>query len=120
MAARFLIACWLTLWIGCGKQPSPSPSPPEPTTPKTAPAADLSGTVPRVAPAAGAPADEAQIAALLNELSQAVRKYGAEQQRVPKTLEELVANGYLSRVPPAPAGKKFAINKNLQVYLAAP
>ena len=47
-----------------------------------------------------------------------VRKYGAEQRRVPKTLEELVASNYLSRVPQAPSGKKFAINKNLQVYLA--
>ncbi len=62
-------------------------------------------------------ASEAQIAATLGELTQAVRKYGAEQRSVPKTLEELVAKGYLSRIPPAPAGKGFAIDKNLQVYL---
>ncbi|PYI84468.1 MAG: hypothetical protein DME26_13230 [Verrucomicrobia bacterium] len=70
--------------------------------------------------ATSAGAEEAQIAAVLNELTQAVRKYGVEQRRVPKTLEELVAKGYLSRVPEAPAGKKFAINKDLQVYLANP
>jgi hypothetical protein len=55
-----------------------------------------------------------------NELTQAVRKFGAEQRRVPKTLEEVAAGGYLSRIPQAPAGKKFAIDKNLQVYLASP
>ena len=67
-----------------------------------------------------APADETQTAALLNELTQLVRRYGVEQQRAPKTLDELVANGYLASVPPAPAGKRFAIDKKLQVYLANP
>jgi hypothetical protein len=73
--------------------------PPEPATPPAA-------------------SDEARTASLLGELTQAVRKYGVEKRRVPKTLEELVASGYLSQIPQAPAGKKFAINKNLQVYLA--
>jgi len=71
-------------------------------------------------PADAAPADETQTAALLNELTQLVRRYGVEQQRAPKTLDELVANGYLASVPPAPAGKRFAIDKKLQVYLANP
>ena len=62
--------------------------------------------------------DEANLADVLKELTQVVRRFGAEQRRVPKSFEELVAHGYLSRVPPAPAGKRFAIDKNLQVYLA--
>ncbi|MBI2949784.1 MAG: hypothetical protein HYY23_19305 [Verrucomicrobia bacterium] len=64
--------------------------------------------------------NEAQIAAVLNELTQAVRKYSVEQRRVPKSLEEVVASGYWGRIPQAPSGKRFAIDKNLQVYLANP
>ena len=99
MSGRFLIACALAFLIGCGKQKTSSPSP-----------ADSSATA-----AAG---NEAQTAALLSELTQQVRKYAVEQHRAPKTLEELVANGYLDAVPPAPTGKRFAINKDLKVYLA--
>jgi hypothetical protein len=51
-------------------------------------------------------------------LTQAVRKYAAEQQKVPASLEELVAAKYLPAVPEAPAGKRFGIDKKLQVYLA--
>ena len=57
------------------------------------------------------------MATVLNELTQAVRKFGVEQRRVPKSLEEVAARGYLSSVPSAPAGKKFVIDKNLQVRL---
>jgi hypothetical protein len=56
--------------------------------------------------------------AILTELTQKVRRYGLEQRQVPKNLEELVSKGYLPAVPKAPPGKKFAINKNLEVYLA--
>src|SRR4051812_2446601 len=51
--------------------------------------------------------------AVLSELTQAVRRYGAEQQRRPKTLQEVAKKGYLPSIPAAPAGKKFVINKNL-------
>jgi hypothetical protein len=47
-----------------------------------------------------------------------VRRFAAEQRKAPKTLDELVAAGYLSQVPEAPAGKQFAINQKLEVYLA--
>ena len=60
------------------------------------------------------------MASVLAELTQAVRKYAAEQRRAPTTLEELVPGGYLSRVPEAPTGKHFAIDKKLQVYLTNP
>ncbi len=65
-----------------------------------------------------AQAREAQIAATLKELTQLVRKYSVEQRQAPKNLDELVAKGYLSQVPEAPVGKKFAIDKNLQVYVS--
>jgi hypothetical protein len=54
---------------------------------------------------------------LLGELTQLVRNYGAEQRQAPHSLDELVTKGYLSSVPPAPKGKRFAINKKLEVYL---
>jgi len=57
------------------------------------------------------------MAAILGELTQAVRKYSVERRSVPKNLEELVANGYLTQAPQAPAGKKFIISKELRVQL---
>jgi hypothetical protein len=54
---------------------------------------------------------------LLGELTQLVRNYGAEQRQAPHSLDELVTKGYLSSVPPAPKGKRFAINKKLEVCL---
>jgi hypothetical protein len=70
------------------------------------------------APQAGRTIDPAQLQAQLNELTQAVRKFGAEQRRVPKSLDEVVASGYISSLPAPPSGKRFAINKSLQVYVA--
>ena len=118
MFVRLLTACLLAICIGCGKQPASSPSPAELKTDTAVPTAKPSAAAPQVDPSAAAAAEEAQIAAALNELTQAVRRYSVEQRRVPKTLDELVARGYLSRVPQAPGGKTFAINKDLQVYLA--
>ena len=60
----------------------------------------------------------ADMTATLAELTQVVRKYGMEKQKVPKDLNELVAAGYIPQVPAAPAGKKFAIDAKMQVYLA--
>lgn len=92
------MTCSVLLLLGCGKQRS-SPPASEPA-----------------AAAAAANASEVELSLAL--LTQAVRKYSVEQRRVPKTLEELVSAGYLGGVPPAPAGKRFAINQDLKVYLA--
>jgi hypothetical protein len=69
------------------------------------------------APAVGVAGDANQ-ANTLAELTQTVRKYAAEKQRVPKDLNEVVTAGYLPSIPAAPAGKKYAISKQLEVYLA--
>ena len=106
MRSQWIMAGWLVLGIGCGKQPSSSAPAPKPAS--------------QVQPLAPPAVDAAQVSAMLSELTQAVRKFGAEQRRVPKTLEEVAAGGYLTRIPAAPSGKKFAIDKNLQVYLANP
>ena len=39
---------------------------------------------------------------ILNQLTQAVRRFGAEQQRRPQSLQELVDKGYLPSIPAAP------------------
>ena len=63
-------------------------------------------------------AADAQTDLVLNQLTQALRTYAVEQRRAPTNFNELVAQGYLAAIPTAPAGKKFAINKNLQACLA--
>ena len=116
MPARFLVICLAALWVGCGKQPASSPYPAEPKTDPAGHPADAPAAATQTEPSARAP-DDAQMAAILDELTQAVRKYSVERQIVPKNLEELVAKGYLTHVPQAPAGKKFVISKELQVQL---
>jgi hypothetical protein len=61
---------------------------------------------------------EVEVARVLEELTQSVRKFSVEQRQAPRNLEDLVAKGYLDRVPPAPDGRQFVITKNLQVQLA--
>jgi len=119
MFSRVLLSCLLATWVGCGKRSSATPAPPEPkgAAEETATAPPPDSTAPEPSPQVVV-ADEAQIAAALGELTQVVRRFGVEQRRVPKTLDELVTQGYLSRVPEPPAGKKFAINPKLEVYLA--
>ncbi len=102
-----IVVSVITLGAGCGDHSQPpaagtAKNPSENTSPETA----------------GGELDQAAIAAILDELTQIVRKFAAEQRRVPKTLEEVAAAGYLSRLPQPPSGKRFAINNTLQVYLA--
>ncbi len=91
MLARIVLVVLLATWIGCGKNSSGGGA----------------------KDGAAASPQEAQLA----ELTQLVRRYAAEQRHAPKTLDELVTAGYLSQLPEAPAGKKFAISPKLEVYL---
>ncbi|MHB8522406.1 MAG: hypothetical protein ACYDH9_16825 [Limisphaerales bacterium] len=99
-ARRFLglcvVAVLLACFAGCGRRQAPST---------------------RDSAEAGK-AGEDSTPAVLAELTQLVRKYGAEQRQAPNSLDDLVTKGYLTSVPPAPNGKRFAINKRLEVYLA--
>lgn len=47
---------------------------------------------------------------MLGALTQALRKYSAEKQRVPATLNEVVAAGYVQTLPQPPPGKRFVID----------
>ena len=91
-----LLLCALLL-AGCGKK---TESPAAPATPASA---DLTSE-----------GDQAQT---LERLTQAVRKYAAETRSAPKSLNELVAAGYLAEAPTAPAGKQYVIDAQLRVQL---
>lgn len=53
----------------------------------------------------------------LERLTQTVRKYAAETRSAPKSLNELVAAGYLPEAPTPPAGKQYVIDDQLRVHL---
>jgi len=85
---------------GCGPQASQN----------SAPQSD------RAEKSTAATASEPDLTAVLSELTQAVRKFSAEQRRVPKSLDDLVPAGYLPQLPAAPPGKAFVIDqKELKV-----
>ena len=68
--------------------------------------------------APGVQPGEADMDAVLRNLTQAVRKYSVERKQVPKTFSEVVAAGYVQHLPTAPPGKKFEIDpKTRQVVL---
>jgi hypothetical protein len=102
------------LLAGCGKPLETSP--PVPTS-KVEPAQGA-GTAAAPATEEAANASEAALNAALGELTQVLRKYSFERQRLPKTINELVAAGYLKAMPRAPQGRKFEIDpKTVQVVL---
>jgi len=103
------------LCTGCGKSPETSrPTPVSTTEPAQSKKTDAApGTA-----ATLSNESEAALNAALGELTQALRKYSFEHQRLPKTVGEVVAAGYLNNMPQAPRGKKFAIDaKTVQVVL---
>jgi hypothetical protein len=107
-ASAFLIA-------SCGKKPESTS--PTPAMPSAEPAPAGQPQAPNASPASVQPV-QADAGPLLDQLTQVLRKYSVENRRVPASLDEVVAAGYLKGMPPAPAGKKFAIEpKKVQVIL---
>jgi competence protein ComGC len=53
---------------------------------------------------------EAQASPEIAELTKQVRRYSLEKRKLPEKMEDLVTAGYIKSVPPAPAGKKYAID----------
>ena len=109
-AALAIAVLTMLLLTSCGEKPAgPEPaaeSQPAATALPAEPAEPSSTTV-----------DDSAATALAAELTQVVRKYAAEKQRAPKGFEEIVAARYLPSVPVAPGGRKFVIDRNLQVVL---
>jgi hypothetical protein len=61
---------------------------------------------------------EADISAVLEEMTQALRKFSFEKKRLPTSIDELVTAGYLGTKPTAPGSKHFAIDpKEARVVL---
>ena len=121
MVQRFLSTCLLVTWVGCGQAPTSSSAPSAAKPEGTDNTGESTVGETSADPTTSAEADAAaRTAATLQELTQAVRKYSVEQRRTPKTLEELVTHGYLNQLPDPPAGRQFAISKNLQVVLTGP
>jgi hypothetical protein len=116
--AKAFLACVLALAVlvtaGCSKHQA---------DPATNPAAEASAMPPThapgpaVAPApADAVADSGDVNANLASLSAELRKYVVRTRSVPKDFEEFAAKSHL-RAPPAPAGKKYAIQNQAVVLL---
>ena len=96
-----LTCCVLLMAFGCGKK-TESPDPVAKPAVSTAPVAQ----------------GEADMSAVLHDLTQAVRKYSIERKLKPKTFNEVVAAGYVQKLPEPPHGKKFEIDpKTTQVVL---
>ena len=106
-ALSFLAVALAFLLSGCHKKAEVDATPVAENP--TAPAVAAAITATKAVVNTGSLAAEAE-AAILEQLTQAVRKYGMEKQRVPKSLDELVAAGYLTQLPEAPAGKKFVLD----------
>jgi predicted small lipoprotein YifL len=112
---RLTIISGLALLLaGCGrKAQSPPPLQPEAhaSAPEAAPVAI--NETPREPPPLPAAADlDAELAQMTREL----RKWIVRNQRPPKSFEEFAASASF-QVPAAPAGKKFALSKQMRVVV---
>ncbi len=76
-----------------------------PTAPAAGNAAPATPTVPD-----GPAIAEADVSAILEEMTQALRKFSFEKKRLPGSIDELVTAGYLGAKPTAPGGKLFTID----------
>ena len=100
-SAQVAAALSLALFASCGK-------PAEPSEDQSPAAAEAAAATP-----------QEDLSPQLHELTQALRKFSAEKQRVPASLNELVSAGYLTALPAAPEGRQFVINPSrVEVILA--
>ena len=58
----------------------------------------------------------ADLDAVLTQLTREVRKWIVRHQRPPQNFEEFAASASV-QIPPAPAGKKFALSKQMRVVV---
>lgn len=116
-----LLAAGFFFTGGCGKKAAPQANTTLETINNTEPAP--ASAPPNVsAPAAGVTpvtvVESVDTSAQLAQLTQVLRRFGMDQRRVPQSLNELVAAGYLAALPVAAGGKHFAIDaKHMQVVL---
>lgn len=120
---KWAVALVVALGSGCGKHPEPAAVQPTEATPPAAsqpgdsvtpeapsgPVSLPSGTAPVVIPGGDM---GATLARLTKELHHSI----ARTHRLPASFEEFVASAHVE-APPAPAGKKYAINSKWKVVL---
>jgi hypothetical protein len=85
-----------------------------------APRNQATTAIPTAVPAASQPTEstQASMEVVLEQLTQALRKYSFEHKRLPGSFGEVAAAGYVKPMPQAPPGKKFAIDaRNVRVVL---
>jgi len=127
--ALFAVLLGSALVAGCSKKPGESPpAQPQPTDQSTTAPADNPSAAPN---APGAPVEmpapssasvvisapeNGNMSKTLGDLSQAVRSYIVANHRQPTSFEDFVANSHIT-VPPAPPGKKYALDRRLRVIL---
>lgn len=111
----FAGAVVLTL-IGCGKEDESAPPPVKPQN-VSMQAQPAQPAVPPPTGAATMPTPEAapadspnmDVEAARNKLIEALQNYYLDRNSAPASLDELVTKGYLKAIPPAPTGKKWAL-----------
>jgi len=91
--------------------PAPAPAVAAPPQSPAAPSTVISKPPEPVPP--GNPGEEPSLA----EVNRALNAYMLGMMKEPATLEDLVKSGYLKRLPPAPAGKKFVLNAKKSAVL---
>lgn len=104
---------------GCGKKPDVSTSIEQNSNAIALPVvAEIprAGNAPRVMPVTVVA--DVDVSAQLAQMTQILRRFSAERQRVPQALSELTAAGYLAALPMAPAGKQFVIDAKRVEVLA--
>lgn len=114
MTRLTIISGLALLLAGCGrKTETPTTTQPETHAPAPAAVEAVSNAAPREPLALPPGADlDAELALMTREL----RKWIVRNQRPPKSFEEFVASASF-QVPPAPAGKKFALSKQMRVVV---
>jgi predicted small lipoprotein YifL len=123
MLLRWLTAVALAFLLsGCSQKSPPAAPPAEAAAPGQTETASNAAARPAAAqPQPIVVADGADNAAVLNTLTQALRKYSFEHNRVPKSFSEVIAAGYVKNLPSPPAGKQYGIDaKTVSVILVTP
>ena len=109
------VLCLVLGLTACNRQENQAPAAvtDAPTAPAASTASPATPTVPD-----GPAIAEADVSAILEEMTQALRKFSFEKKRLPGSIDELVNAGYLGAKPTAPGGKRFTIDpKEARVVL---
>ena len=108
-----MVFCLAMPLTGCGKRSKPAPTPVSSVSATQVEEAPVvpAGEAPPAPPLQPVVVSGSDQSAMLDQLTQALRKYCVENQLVPKTFEEFVASAAV-QVPQPPVGKKFAIDPN--------